>query len=69
MSGVFAAPNVLIPRIQNVDPKPGTPERRMETTPASCPARLFDIFATGALISVTETVAMAPTTLAFFWTP
>lgn len=68
-SGVFDEPKVLIPRIQNVEPAPGSPERWIDTTPANCPAILPESLATGALRSSTATDEIAPTTLAFFCTP
>ena len=58
-----------MPRIQKVELAPGSPERCTEITPASWPARLLEILAVGIRMSLTETEAIDPTTLAFFCVP
>lgn len=68
-SGDLFEPKVLMPRIQKVDEAPGSPERCTEMTPASCPARLFEILPVGILMSLTGTEAIEPMMLAFFWVP
>ena len=59
------------PRIKNSAALafPGSPERLMATTPASCPAKTFEIDEPGTLSLVISSVDIAPTTLSFFWFP
>ena len=68
-SGVVLLPKVEMPRIQKVELAPGSPERCTEITPASWLARLLEILAVGIRMSLTETEAIDPTTLAFFCVP
>ena len=59
----------LMPRIQNWEPSPGSPERCTDTTPATWPARLVLSCEVGSLRSLTLGEEIAPTILSFFCRP